>query len=176
MTKISTRARGITSRAEFEAKVDEIAALDVELRSLSVEMDEKLQTVRDHYADRLEAKTRYRDSLFHACDSYASKHQEEVLTPGLRRGETALAHYGFRLGNPTLVLLNSKTKWKDVLSNIRARGEEWVKKYITHPEPKANKDAIKENLNDEELASIGCRIEQTDSFWLTPKDDNAPHP
>ncbi len=174
MTKISTRTRGITSRAEFDEKVNEVAQLDVELRQLSTQMDAELQTVRDKYAARLESKGNYRDALFHACDSYASKHQGEVLTPGMRSGETALARYGFRLGNPTLVLLSRKHKWEGVLAAICAKGEEWVAKYITHPAPKANKDALKTGLSDEELAGLGCRIEQTDAFWLEPKDDNIP--
>ncbi len=174
MTRISTRNSGITCRADFEKKVDEAAELDVELRQLNAEMDEKLQAVRSQYTDRIQAKSNYRQSLLGACASYAAMHREEVLKPGLRSGETALARFGFKLGNPTLVLLSSKHKWKTVIAAIRAKGEEWVEKYLTQPDPKPNKDAMKANLTDAQLAELGTRIEQTDAFFIEAKDNNEP--
>ena len=32
-----------------------------------------------------------------------------------------------------------------------------------------DKDAMKIKLTDTDLASVGCRIDQTESFWIEPK-------
>ena len=169
-TKISTRTDGIKSREDYDSKVNECAELEVQLRALSAEQDAELQTVRDKYEARLGGLTNRRDALLAACAMYASLHREEVLKPGLRSGETALAIFGFNLGNPSLVLLSRKHTWKTVCAAIRAKGAEFVEKYLTIPDPKPNKDALKAGLSDAELAELGCRVEQTDAYYIKAKD------
>lgn len=169
-TKITTRAGGIKCREEYELKVNECAELEVQLRALTAEQDAELQAVRDRYETQLQGLCNRRDALISACGLYASMHQEEVLKPGLRSGETALASYGFNLGNPTLVLLSRKHTWKTVCAAIRSKGAEWVGKYLTVPEPRPNKDALKAGLDDAALAEIGCRVEQTDAYYIKAKD------
>lgn len=169
--KITTRNGGVKTREEYEAKVNECAELEVQLRSITARQDAELQTVRDKYEADLQSLTNRRNALLSACGLYASMHQDEVLKPGLRSGETALATFGFNLGNPTLVLLSRKHTWKTVCAAIAAKGKDWEDKYLTQPEPKPNKDALKAGLDDSSLAEIGCRIEQTDSFYIKAKDN-----
>ena len=170
-TKIPTRTGGIKNREEYEAKVNECAELEVQLRAITARQDAELQTVRDKYEAELQNLTNRRDALLGACGLYASMHQEEVLKPGLRSGETALATYGFNLGNPTLVLLSRKHTWKTVCASILAKGKDWAAKYLTQPDPKPNKDALKAGLDDAALAELGCRVEQTDAFYIKAKDN-----
>ena len=169
-TKITTRNSGISSKADYETKVNECADLEVQLRAITAEMDARIQAVRDEYDARIGSLTNRRDALLNACSLYASMHRDEVLKPGLRSGETSLATYGFNLGNPTLVLLNRKHTWKTVCAAILAKGAAWAEKYITQPDPKPNKDALKAGLSETELAELGCRIEQTDAYYIKAKD------
>lgn len=169
-TKITTRTGGIKNRDEYETKVNECAELEVQLRALTAQQDAELQAVRDRYEADMQRLANRRDALLAACGLYAGMHKDEVLKPGLRSGETALASYGFNLGNPTLVLLNRKHTWKTVCAAIQARGADFVEKYLTIPAPKPNKDAMKAGLDDAELAELGCRVEQTDAFFIKAKD------
>lgn len=170
--KITTKATGIATRGEFEDKINAAAETEVHLRRLKADMDAELQAIRDKYDPQTKPLETRLETLLNACGTYAALHQDEVLKPGLRQGETALALYGFRLGNPTLVLLNRKHTWKTVCAAIRDRGTTWTDKYLKLPDPKPNKDALK-TLSDEELASLGCRVEQTDSFYIDARDNSA---
>lgn len=163
---------GIKSREEYDGKVNECAELEVQLRALTAAQDAELQAVRDKYEAEMQSLSNRRDALLSACGMYASMHQEEVLKPGLRSGETSLATFGFNLGNPTLVLLSRKHTWKTVCAAIRAKGADFVAKYLTIPDPKPNKDALKAGLDDAALAELGCRIEQTDAYYIKAKDNS----
>lgn len=170
-TKITTRTGGIKNRDEYEDKVNECAELEVKLRALTAAQDAELQAVRDKYEAEMQRLTNRKDALLAACGMYASMHRDEVLKPGLRSGETSLASYGFNLGNPTLVLLNRKHTWKTVTSAICDKGPAFKSRYLTIPDPKPNKEALKAGLSDAELAELGCRIEQSDAYYIKAKDN-----
>lgn len=172
MPKISTKTSGLNSQAEFTAAVDECAEIEVELRAATAALDKELQIIRERHNPNITALTARRDALLAKTCQYAATHQETVLTAGTRSGSTAKACYGFRLGKPTLVLLNNDSTWEKVVAAIKAKGRAFAKLYISTPAPKPNKDAMKAKLSEAELAKLGCRIEQTDSFYLEPKDDN----
>lgn len=171
MAKVSTRTSGLKNKAEFEAAANECAALEVELRMATAAQDKELQAVRDRHEATIVSLTNRRDALLNQCALYAGMHQDEVLTPGQRSGSTTAARFGFRLGQPTLVLLNSKHKWKTVVAAIKERGQDFIDRFLTIPDPKPNKDQLKAQLNAAELAELGCRVEQTDAFYIEAKDD-----
>lgn len=172
MAKVTTRMSGLKSRAEFTAAVNECAELEVELRSLTACQDKELQIVREKYGPAIKSAENRRDALLNAAALYASMHQEEVLEKGNRSGHSEKARFGFRLGQPTLVLLSKKFTWKAVVQAVRDKGEEFAARFLTQPDPKPNKDALKAQLTDAELAEIGCRIEQTDAFFVEAKDNS----
>lgn len=172
MAKITTRTSGLKNRAEFDAAVNQCAELEVELRSLTASQDKELQIIREKYGPAIQAAENKRDALLHAACTYASMHQDEVLENGNRSGHSEKARFGFRLGQPTLVLLSKKFTWKAVVAAVKDKGEEFAQKYLTTPDPKPNKDRMKAELTDAELAEVGCRIEQTDAFFVEAKDNS----
>ena len=94
------KASSLKTRAEFEAAIDDIARLTVAIRRAEAARDARLQLVRDEYdppcvavAEQIEAKAL-------AVEKYAEQHREELLPGKLKSAETALALYGFRLGQP----------------------------------------------------------------------------
>ncbi len=44
--------------------------------------------------------------------------------------------------------------------------------FLKAAEPKPDKDRLKAELTDEQLAEVGLRIEQVESFWVEPKTDS----
>ena len=160
------KATSFSTRAEFTSALDEIAGLQVELRTIEAERDNEIQAVRDMFARDLEKRTAKLKSLIVLADKYAETHRDELFPTKLKSAETPLANYGFRIGNPTLCLLNRKWSWEGVLNAVKAafRGQ-----YVRTTEA-VDKDALKRDLSPEQLATIGCRIDQAETFYVEAKE------
>lgn len=163
------KASSLRTRAEFDTSIDQLARLTVELRAATAERDEKLQLVRAKYDAPCADLTAQIDALALAVEKYAEEHREELLPGKAKSAETALAVFGFRLGQPTLKTLNKAWTWDRVLEELGARG---LSRFIrTKKEP--DKDAIKQHLPAEQLAAVGCRIDQAETFFVEPKEQHA---
>lgn len=165
---ITTRNRGLRDAAAFRAAVNEIAALSVRLRILEAKRDKRLQAVRDEHEPEIQAAADQRDALLALAEAYAAENRETVFLAGQKSGECELATYGMRIGNPTLKLLNKRWTWAKVLEVVKkALGEGFIR-----VQESLDKDAIKAAFGDSPstLAEIGVRIEQTEAFWVEPKD------
>lgn len=162
-------ATGLGTRAEFEAAVNETAHLQTRLRLLEAKRDRKIQAIQEEYAKEIDPLSEEIDALVSRAQAYAETHRDELFRDGLKSAETELATYGFRVGNPTLKTLNKKWTWETVLAAVKRkfRGD-----YIRTTEELA-KDELKSRLTDAELAEVGCRIEQRETFGITPKVDGA---
>ncbi|MBN2685085.1 MAG: host-nuclease inhibitor Gam family protein [Pontiellaceae bacterium] len=164
MTK-RVKSTGLKTRNEFEAALDDVAAMTVEQRKLEAERDERIQAVQEQFNDDiLDIALKVKAKLALA-EKYAKAHRNEVLNEKKKSGETPLALFGFRTGNPSLVLLNKKWNWDEVTETLQETG--LGKFVVTKRTP--DKDAMKAKLSDEELAAVGCRIKQSESFWVEPK-------
>lgn len=163
MTRI--KSRGFDSRGAFEAALDDVTAMTVEVRNLEAQRDAKIQAVQEGFnGDILEIKDKIK-GLLAQCETYALANRSSLLTEGKKSSETSLCRFGFRVGNPTLALLNRKWKWATVIDALNAKG---LSLYVKTKES-VDKDALKAQLNDEELAGVGCRIKQAEDFWVEPK-------
>jgi len=93
-----------------------------------------------------------------AAEKYAEDHRYELFVGKVKSAETALAVFGFRLGQPTLKTLSKAWTWERVLEALIERG---LKRFVrTKQEP--DKEALKQHMSAEELAGVGCRIEPKD--------------
>lgn len=63
--------------------------------------------------------------------------------------------------------MNKKWSWEEVLNALKTMS---LTEFIVTKES-ADKDALKAKMDDAQLASIGCRIDQEESFWVEPKLD-----
>lgn len=159
------KSTGFETRNEFDAAMDDIAAMTVELRKLEAERDEKVQAVQEQFNDDIRDVKQKIRGLAAQGEKYALAHRADVLIDGKKSGETSLAVFGFRTGQPTLVTLNRKWTWTTVIEALRSQSlEQFIKTKET-----PDKDALKAHLADEQLASVGCRVRQTESFWVEPK-------
>lgn len=169
MSRITTKTTGLRSRAGFDETIDRIAELTVKLRGLEAKRDKRIQAIRDETGAEITAFIEQRDALLTMAEDYATENREEVFAKGAKTGETALALFGLRFGQPTLKLLSRKWTWDRVMAAIK--GLPGLPQFVRVAES-LDKEAIKAALGDkpEELAKIGCRIDQTEAFWVEPRD------
>jgi phage host-nuclease inhibitor protein Gam len=159
------KSSGFETRGEFVQALDDVASMSVELRKLEAERDAKLQEIQEEYNEEILDVKKKVKGLVAQAEKYALSHRAELFPGEWKSGETSLALFGFRTGNPALVLLNKKWSWEEVIRALKSMS---LTEFIVTKE-NADKDAIKARMSDGELAAIGCRIEQDEAFWVEPK-------
>lgn len=168
-TKRIKSTQTVANKGEFDRMVDEIARLEVERRAKAAARDARIQAIQDELNPEIDAIADRVDALLALCDGYARDHREEVLDKTSKGGETPLALYGYRFGQPTLKTYSAKWTWGAVIEALKKSRE--MEKFVrTKEEP--DKDALKK-LDPLRLAEFGMRITQSESFWVEPKTDAA---
>lgn len=170
MTKISTKQVGISSVAEYSATVDQIAELTVRRDKIQARLDKAILDAREEHGPELESLNNQITAKVAMAETYAIRNRDALLSGDAKSGDTPKARWGFRLGNPTLVLLSRKFTWSTVTAKLKDMG---LTKYLKVSDPKPDKDRIKADMDDTQLADLGLRIEQTEAFWVEPKTDTA---
>jgi len=160
------------NRATFNCNMDEIAEKVVEYHKVKAELEKAHQEVDDRFNGRLAELEAEIYDLRDSSEEYFLDHQEELCKPGQREGETTLAKFGIRLGNPT-VAKTVKTAFKALAikfmeSSVLCR---WVRQT-----PELDKDAILSTFRDKDatkdqnaLMRAGITVEQKDEFWVKAK-------
>lgn len=161
------KAPTLKSRSEFEAIVNTLASATVDLRKLEARRDEKLQAVREDHDPAIGVLKEEIDAMALTLEKYASANRDELMPGKIKSNETALATYGFRFGNPTLKLLNRQWTWDKVVEALK--NKIGLPQFIRVTE-EPDKEGLRSNLSDEELAGVGCRITQSETFFVEPKD------
>lgn len=170
MTKITTKNTGLRTIADYEATIDSIADLTVQRDKAQAKLDRAILDVREKYGAALENINNMITAKLAQAEQYASRNRESLLPDDAKSAETGKARWGWRLGNPTLVLLSRKFTWKSICGKIKDMG---MVAYLKTADPKPDKDRLKAELTDDQLASIGLRIDQQESYWVEPKTDTA---
>lgn len=168
MTRIKSPT--LASIEKFEDAIDQIARLTVQLHSEMTLRDQAIQQTRDKFAPSVGAKVDEIEKLTLLAEAYAKENRATLLPGKEKTAETALARFGFRLGNPTTKTKSGWT-WKAVLNCIVARE---ITGLIRTPDPEVNKEALLAlHANpppDFALGDIGVRIVQSESFFIEPKE------
>jgi phage host-nuclease inhibitor protein Gam len=158
--------KGLASREEFTAVVDEIAVLQTTQRALEARRDALIQRVQERYRERIDTAAGAIEHRLAQAEAYAREHRAELL--GDRQtGETELATYGFRGHPPALVPLNKKFTWADIITKVK---EAFGRKFI-RVEESVDKDALRTSIDEAKLEPLGLKIRRTESFGVTPKVD-----
>lgn len=157
----------IRSREEFDRILENIAIMQLSKERLEQRRDSQLFAVRTASAYEINDLAGKMEAAVLRAEKYATAHRDELLPGKKKTAETAVTFFGFRTGNPTLVLLNRKWTWKSVLEKLKGAGR--VDLIITKEDP--NKDAMKAGLDDAGLAEFGTRVKQDETFFIDPKRD-----
>jgi len=161
------KAPSLSSRLQFNGCVDDLARTLVALRKLEARRDEKIQSVRAEWEPGVcEASARVA-ALTLLVEKYAEENRAELLPGAAKSGETSLAIFGFRLGNPTLKLLKKGCTWDGVVLAAKALKLFGLVRTVDEPDKEAIKSA---GLAKEQMDQLGVKIDQTETFFVEAKE------
>jgi phage host-nuclease inhibitor protein Gam len=169
MSRIKITSPIIQSRAAMEELVGEIAALTIEQRKLSAEMDRQLQAIREKYDVHLGELKKLVEEKTTVAQAWAEANPEEFK--GKRKSiEFMHGTVGFRTGTPKLAKLKKWT-WKMVLAALKLNT--WGLGYVRTKE-EIDKEAIlaayrQKVLTTEDVTAVGVAVIQEESFFVEPK-------
>lgn len=178
------KAVGPLTREEFEIVIERVAIHTTKLRALEAQRDQAIQAVQQAFALRLTAHESIIKADVALCEKFAEEHRAELITGKAKSNETPLARYGFRTGNRTVALLNKKCSWEVAVKLLKTFDHLECVRVVEE----VNKDAVlagtdekgllgvgtgdqRENVID--LATIGLKIKQAETFFIEPKVDGA---
>ena len=170
------KAEGFRTREEFEAAIDRIARLNVQVGKDESALKKRHQDLDDKYGPAIKSAKDEMNDLVGRAETYFLEHAGELCKPGTKQGETKLAFFGVKIGMPTVVKLI-----RDSLNSVAARwfAEEKMKKYVRCA-PEIDKDGILAVFRDKEraeeqniLRAAGFNVEQEpQEFWVRPKAED----
>ncbi len=160
----------IHSTAEAVEIIDEIARNEIEAQKLEIELKRKIQALQDKFGPEIEEARGVIDGLMARVAPYIEDHGGEMFKPGQKEGETALAKFGIRMGNPTVGKLKGWT-WEDVIAALKG-DKEWA--YLVRVKEDVAKEMVKVKMTEEAtLKRFGMKVTQSESAWVTPKVEAA---
>ena len=164
MTRIKASNTTYTSRAEFEAAIDKAAALQLKLEADIADFNEKKSAQDKAFKARVKNANAKINEIVVAAESYAAHHRDELLGDK-QSSETKLAFFGYRRSPGVVKTLNSKWTFAKALEALKAAG----KKACIKVSESLNKDVVKAQIPEAELAQYGLRIDYPEEFGITPK-------
>lgn len=159
------KAKSIETRAKFDEAVDCIARLQVQIAAVKAKRDKRIQALNEEFKAELEPLEDKRDLQLKLAEEFAEENRAELFPKGLKSTETTHAVFGFRIGQPTLKVLSKKWTWDKVVEALKAKYAGRCGR--TKEEP--DKDALRNELTDAELAEVGVRVDQEDRFFVEPR-------
>jgi phage host-nuclease inhibitor protein Gam len=162
----------IKSRDEFERVIDNTVTMQITKERLELRRDQKILAVRKDFDDDISDLAKKMEANVLRAEKYAEQYREELLPKNRKTAESTFAFFGFRTGNPTLVLLNRKWTWSKVIDAFKSTTASafWCS-YIIIKES-VDKDGLKQ-LQPSHLAEVGLRVDQREVFFIDPKRDPA---
>lgn len=159
---------GITTE-QAELAFSEFAKADSKIQGIQATMEQKINAIRDEYADELAALQETKNSNFEIMQVFATENREAIFSKR-KSYESAYGVFGFRTGNPKLKNIKGFT-WASVLTMVK----EFLPDYIRTSEELA-KDKLLADRDNEEVSVLfpkcGLTIVQDETFYVEPKKEN----
>jgi len=160
----------VKTREDLEKCVGEIAALSIQRDALLVEMDAKLQSIRQEYEGKLGDLVADIDAELGLAEAWCDAHKAEFT----ERKSIEMVHgtIGYRTGNPTLFTVRGVT-WKTALERVLRLG---MRRFIRR-KLELNRELIlmeRTALGAEKLTAMGLFVDQPETFFVEPKRETAP--
>ena len=170
------KAKGFRTREEFEAAIDRIARLHVQLGKDEAALKQRHQDIDDKYGPAIKAMKDEMNDLVGRAEPYFLEHAGDLCKPGTKQGETKLAFFGVKIGMPTVVKVV-----RDSMKSIAARwfGDDKMRAFVRCA-TEIDKEGILAAFRDEERAedqnlirAAGFTVEQEpQEFWVRPKAED----
>lgn len=160
-TPSTTKAESIDTRQEFDLAINLIATMSVEINELLAQKEARLQKVAIEEDDIINPKQEKIDTLIKAVEAYAAPRRVEIFGKDKKSAQTSLARFGYRNGQPTLKPMKG---WKmdAVINELKSK----EKGFCINTKETLNKKVTRSTFKDDELASIGLKIVQKETFFI----------
>lgn len=157
----------ISSRAEFESKIDQCAQLETAQHLIEAELAQKVLEIKENYGEQIEAHKKEVKRLTAECAQYAASNTVQLFGKN-RSSETALARFGFRTGQPTLKNTGKKKDAEIIAELIKKdANSQYVSKKLS-----LDKDAIRNAIeNGVVWLKSFFVVQQDEAFFINPKTD-----
>jgi phage host-nuclease inhibitor protein Gam len=158
------------SWSEVEDALKEMACIDAHCQKADAKRRLQLIETEEEYSTTTAKRLAQRAFLANEIQSFYMAHRKEVEAAGKKSRESQFGVIGIKLGNKVLGLVKgwSWAKVAEAMTNSLA-----FEDMLTHV-PKINKQQVKAaSATAEELAAIGCRISQKETFFIETYPDKA---
>lgn len=166
-TRLKLSAPAIKTREEMDRLVGKISEYTIDRDLLKTTMDQRLQDVRDQYAEQLGEIESILDSKMALAQDWAEANPSEF---GNKKSiEFLHGTIGWRTGTPKLKTLSGWT-WDRVKEAIKGIPK-FAVNYLRQIE-EINKEALladREIIEPEILRVMGVKVVQDESFFCDPK-------
>lgn len=163
----------VRTREEALEIIDGIARAQIALRAKGAEYAEKMLELQETVGREVDVMKEAIAALVARVAPYIERNgPAELFAPGRREGETALARFGVRLGNPTVVK-DRRWTW-DALAEEFAREIPRFAAAKLAPDKAAILAAWRADDDDWKKAHgvYGVDVSQTDSAWIEAKGED----
>lgn len=157
----------VSTRADAEKVLGEIAADTADLNALKAQLDQELTAVRQKFEGRIDGIAKQIEQKSGLLQQWAEASPEEF---GEKKSIDFLhGRLGFRTGNPSLKTLSGWT-FKRVL--------EVIDRAFVRTKEELDKEGVlsahaRGELAEKELRSVGLRVVQDEAFFVEPKLEEA---
>ena len=163
-TRIKASNTTYKTRAEFEAAIDRAASLQLKLEADVAAHNQRKAAEDKAFKARVKSAQAKINEIVVTAESYADHHRDDLLGEK-QSAETKLAFFGYRRSPGVVKTLNSKWTFGKALEALKAAG----KKTCIKVTESLNKDVVKAQIPEPELAQYGLRIDYPEEFGITPK-------
>lgn len=170
MKKTTSKKTQLATPAAFESCVNSIADMITVRDKQQAKLDAAILAARDKFGPGIVDLQKQIEGKMAMAELYARDHRDTLMPRKGKTSDTTKARFGFRLGNAVLSLASRKINLKAVISTIIEKG---LNHLLVFSEPKLNKEQIKKEMTEAELADLGLTLKQKESFWVEPKTDSA---
>lgn len=162
-TRIRLTRSVVSTRADAEKVLGEIAADTADLNLLKASLDQELTTIRQKYEGRIDGLAKQIEQKSGLLQQWAEAAPEEF--GGKKSIDFLHGRLGFRTGNPALKTLSGWT-FKRVL--------EVIDRTFIRTKEELDKELVlaahaRSELDDKALRSVGLRVVQDEAFFVEPK-------
>jgi phage host-nuclease inhibitor protein Gam len=165
----SSNITALPNRSAFEQCVDDIAQLQLEIDADIAAHNEAAAKAAENFKTELKAKQERLIQKLAAAEMYAGFHREELL--GTKQSaETRHGLFGFRKSPGILKVLNTKWTMAKAMEALKAAGKTACVKIAES----LDKQAVKRDIPEAELATYGLRMDYPEEFWIEAKRAEEP--
>jgi phage host-nuclease inhibitor protein Gam len=162
--RIKIALKPITTRAQAEQVMADLATAENHKRRIIAERDDEVLCLNDRYATNInECESAVEEATLRLKD-WAEVHPEE-FPKGRKSLDLAAGIIGFRTGTPKLKLLSKAWNWEKVLAAALSTFPNFIRS-----KPELDKEALIAQRDEiaDLLPLIGVKVDQDESFYIEP--------